>query len=502
MARPNRKFSKVVVIGAGIGGLTAACLLAADGCKVTVIEKNESIGGKMNQFEKSGFRFDTGPSLLTMPGILKQLFEYCGQNMADYLTLIPLNPVCRYYYADGTRFDAFDNLEKTQQEIQKFAPEDVESYARFLDYSREIYERTADVFLFHPLRSYRDLFQLPVSDVLKIDAFTTVSKRVDRMMSSEYMRQFFKRFATYNGSSPYLAPATINVIPHVEMNQGGYYVQGGLYQIAIALEKLADKLGVKIKTDTIVRRIDMHDDSAEGVTTEDGYHTADLVVANSDAHETYLQLLPHYITPASKRRQIDNTEPSCSGFVVMLGCTREWNELLAHHNIFFSNDYKAEFDAIFGKKQLPKNPTIYVANTSYSDPSHAPDGGSNLFVLVNAPYVHESQDWDTIETEYTDLIINKLEERGLTGLRRSIKIQETITPRDFHNRYRSNRGSIYGTSSNSRFAAFVRPRNRSPYIDNVWLVGGSTHPGGGIPLAAISAFHACGVKIDSSRLDQ
>ncbi|MCC5925379.1 MAG: phytoene desaturase [Bacteroidetes bacterium] len=500
MAHPNRKYGNVVIIGAGIGGLTAACLLAFNGSKVTIIEKNERVGGKMNQFEKGGYRFDTGPSLLTMPGILGQLFEHCGERMEEYLELLPLEPVCRYYFDDGTRFDAFDQLEKTQNEIQKFAPEDVDAYARFLDYSRQIYNRTADVFLFHPLRSYRDLLQLPVSDAFKIDAFTTVSKRVDKMLTSGYMRQFFKRFATYNGSSPYMAPATINVISHVEMNQGGYYVKGGLYQIALALEKLALKLGVKIKTDTIARRIDMHDDIAEGVTTEDGYYMADLVVANADAHETYLHLLPHYVTPAAKRRQIDKTEPSCSGFVLMLGCNREWNEKLAHHTIFFSNNYKAEFDDIFKQNKLPVNPTIYVANSSFSDPDHAPSGGSNLFILVNAPYLHETQDWDEEEIRYSNLIIDKLEQYGLTGLKESIVVKETITPRDFYHKYKSNRGSIYGTSSNSMFAAFMRPRNRSPYVENVWLVGGSTHPGGGIPLAALSAFHACDVKVDSSRV--
>ena len=500
MARPNQKYNRVVVIGAGIGGLTAACLLAADGCKVTVVEKNESVGGKMNQLTKKGYRFDTGPSLLTMPGILNQLFEYCGKSMSEYLSLIPLNPVCRYHYSDGVRMDASEHRERMLAEVGRIAPEDVKAYEAFLEYSNRIYDLTTDVFLFHPLRSYRDLFQLPVTDVFKIDAFSTVSKRVDTYFKSEYMRMFFKRFATYNGSSPYLAPATINVIPHVEMNQGGYYVKGGLYQIALALEKLALQLGVKIKTDTMVRRIEMHDDMAEGVTTEDGYYTADLIVANTDAHETYLNLLPHYVTPGAKRRQIDRTEPSCSGFVLMLGCNRKWTDILAHHSIFFSKDYKAEFDDIFTRKKLPDEPTIYVANTSHSDPEHAPDGGSNLFILVNAPYLHESQNWDELESRYTDLIIDSLEKRGLTGLRDSILVKETITPRDFYHQYRSNRGSIYGTSSNSRFAAFMRPRNRSPYVDNVWLVGGSTHPGGGIPLAALSAFHACGVAVDAARV--
>lgn len=498
--RPNSKYRKVVVIGAGIGGLAAACLLAADGCKVKVLEKNQTIGGKMNQFEKGGFRFDTGPSLLTMPGVLRQLFEYCGAKMEDYLDLVPLSPLCRYHFPDGTSFNAHSDLQQTLDEIQKLAPEDLSNYKDFLDYARQLYNLTADVFLFHPLRSYTDLLQLPLRDFFRADAFRTVSGRVDKSVESPYLRQFFKRFATYNGSSPFQVPATINVISHVEMNMGGYYVQGGLYQIALALEKLAESLGVTIKTDVTVRRVEMNEDLIEGVTTDEGYHVADLVVSNADAHHTYLDIIPHYVTPASKRRQIDRTEPSCSGFVFMLGTRKRW-EQLGHHTIFFSRDYRSEFEDIFRHKRLPSDPTIYIANTSVVDSQHAIEGGSNLFILVNSPYLDQQHDWDKIESEYVKVIISELEKRGLHGLSDSIVVQETITPRDFFRKYRSNRGSIYGTSSNSRLAAFMRPRNRSPYVENLWLVGGSTHPGGGIPLCVISAFHACDIRLDSSKVE-
>ncbi|MCH8495710.1 MAG: phytoene desaturase [Balneolales bacterium] len=499
MVPPNQKHRNVVVIGAGVAGLAAACLLAKDGCKVTILEKNDTIGGKLNIYKKEGFRFDTGPSLLTMPGLLQQLFEYCGADINEFLEFVPLSPVCRYFYTDGVQFDAFDDIPKTQAEIARFAPEDVEAYASFLAYSKQLYDITSDVFLFHPLRSYRDLFQLPITDVFKIDAFRTVNERVNKHFKSSHLRQFFKRFATYNGSSPYKAPATLNVIPHVEMNQGGFYVKGGLYKIAEALLALAQSMGVKIKTDTEVRRIDLHDDLVEGVTTLDRYYMADLVIANADAHETYLNLLPHHATPPSKRRQIDTTEPSCSGFVIMLGTNKKWEQLV-HHNIYFSDDYKREFNDIFSRKTMPDDPTIYIANTSFSDSSHAIEGGSNLFILVNAPYLTDKQNWDEIEDRFIKLVIDKLESRGLKGLRDSIKVKETITPRDFYQKYKSNRGSIYGTSSNSKLAAFLRPRNRSPYVENLWLVGGSTHPGGGIPLALISAFHACDIKIDSRRV--
>jgi phytoene desaturase len=497
--RPNYCQKKVIVIGAGIGGLSAACLLAADGAEVTIIEKNELPGGKMNQIVRDGFRFDTGPSLLTMPGILEQLFEYCGANLHNSIELIPLNPLCRYFYSDGTVFNSYEQKDKAIDEIRRIAPEDVVNYEKFLSYSADLYERTTDVFLFHPLRHFTDLFNLPVKDVFKVDAFSSVSKRVDKMVQSTYLRQFFKRFTTYNGSSPFQAPATINVIPHVELNQGGWYVKDGLYNISLALTNLAISLGVVIKYGVDAQQIQLQDGLAVGVETSSGFIQAEIVVANSDAYETYMNLLPHDVMPASRRRQIEKTEPSCSGFVLMLGTNRKWDQLV-HHNIFFSQDYPREFETIFKEKKMPADPTIYVADTSYTDSNHAVSGGSNLFILINAPYLHESQKWDEISKSYGDFIIDVLEKRGLADLRKSIIVRETITPADFYRKYRSNRGSIYGTSSNSRFAAFIRPRNRSPYVENLWLTGGSTHPGGGIPLCVLSAFHACDIKADSSRV--
>lgn len=502
MAQPNSIYENAVVIGAGIGGLAAACLLAADGVTVTVLEKNERIGGKMNQFEAQGYRFDTGPSLLTMPGVLTQLFAYCGKDVADYLEFSSLSPVCRYQYPDGTVFNAYDDLDKTCREIRHFAPEDEQPYRDFLAHTKTLYERTADVFLFHPLQNAGDLLQMPIMDAFKIDALTTVSKKVDQFFSSGYLRQFFKRFATYNGSSPYMAPGTINVIPHVEMNMGGYYVKGGLYRVAEAMYALAESMGVKFCTCQDVKQIVVQQGKVTGVTTVSNSYTADLVVSNADAYESYLTLLDSKHSSLISRKIMEYAEPSCSGFVLMLGCNRRWEDVLVHHNIFFSNDYPAEFDDIFKHKRLPEDPTIYIANTSTSDPSHAPHNGSNLFILVNAPYLHSSQDWPAITSVYADKLIQLLEKRGLSGLRESIEVQETINPMDFYQRYRSNKGSIYGTSSNSKMAAFLRPRNRHAALENLWMVGGSTHPGGGIPLALLSAFHACGVPVDSGMIQR
>ncbi|NBC67364.1 MAG: phytoene desaturase [Bacteroidetes bacterium] len=481
--------NKATVIGAGIGGLAVACLLAEKGYDVTLFEKNSTPGGKMQQYREKGYRFDTGPSLFTMPFILNKLFKTCGEDLYDYLSFSELEPLCRYFYPDGTLFDNYSEPEKSVNEIKSFAPGDADTYKKFLNYSKDLYQKTADAFLFNPLYDFSDLRDLNFKDFLGIDAFKTVSQKVDQQFTSPYLRKFFKRFTTYNGSSPFKAPATLNVIPHVELNQGGYYVNGGLYQIAESLHQLGEKLGVKFSFNTEVKKIIVEDDNITGIQEDDGsIYSTDILFSNADATETILNLLPDQSISRRRKSKQQSIEPSCSGFVLLLGCSKQWDQL-KHHNIFFSENYEKEFEDIFDKKIMPEDPTIYIANTSYSDSNHAPKNSSNLFILVNSPYV-DKQDWETIKNKYSSFLIKQLEERGIAGLNESIEIKKVITPKDFYEKHLSNRGSIYGTSSNSRMAAFLRPRNKERTFNNLYMVGGSTHPGGGIPLVIQSAFNA------------
>lgn len=481
---------KIAVIGAGIGGLAVSCLLANDGHEVIIYEKNETVGGKMNEVQARGFRFDTGPSLLTMPEVLESLFHDCGEELDEYLTIEPLEPLCRYFFKDGTVFDNFEDIDRSLEEIARIAPEDQQAYKDFLAYAHQLYEKTSSSFLFNPLFDWSDFKDVNFIDLAGIDALSTVSKRVDQYLNSPYLRRFFKRFATYNGSSPFQAPATLNVIPHVEINRGGYYVKGGIYQIAQSLRALAEKNGVKIILSTEVKSISTENGTVRGVQLANGNKERyDIIVSNADAHETYLQLLPRQEVSALKKEIIEKAEPSCSGFVMLLGIDRTY-ERLRHHNVFFSEDYEREFSTIFEDKLPPHSPTIYIANTSYSDPRHAVKGGSNLFVLVNAPYLSDGFDWTDEAVPYAIHIKSELEQRGLKSLKSSIKYEKIITPLDFYHKYRSKKGSIYGTSSNSRMAAFMRPGNKARSLEGLYLTGGSTHPGGGIPLVILSARHA------------
>jgi phytoene desaturase len=469
----------VVIIGAGLGGLSAACRLAKLGFKVTVLEKNETVGGKVNFVESAGYKFDTGASLVTMRHIFDELFEFCGSNLADYLTLQKLEPICRYFWKDETKFDASEDLLKTEEEIAKIEPQDVESFKKYLADSREKYEISERTFLAKSLNDLPSLIRpknLP--DLLKISSLKTLAKHNKCYFKSLKLQQLFNRFATYNGSSPYQIPATFALIPYVEFGLGAWYVKGGIYQTPKALEKLAIELGVEIQLNSEVEKINISDGKTNGVTLKnDKLIESDFVISNADAIETYRNLLPK---PKYQKR-----EPSCSGFVLLLGVKKRF-PMLAHHNIFFSEDYKAEFDAIFQQKIPAKDPTIYICATSRTDATQAPQDCENLFILINAPYTNSNVNWKTEAKTYRDQIVQKLEKLGLQDLEASIEFEQIITPEDFETKYHANKGSIYGMSSNGVFSAFMRVPNRATDVKNLYFVGGVTHPGGGMPLVLLS----------------
>ena len=472
---------KIIIIGAGLGGLSAAVRLAKSGFSVSVLEKNENVGGKVNFVEADAYKFDTGASLLTMKHVLEDVFEFAGRELKDYLEITPLEPICRYFWSDGMRFDPSTDIQKTENEIANFSPNDVASFRKYLADSKQKYEIAERTFL---AKSLNDLPQLIrpkyLKDLLKISTLKTLDKHNASYFKSEKLQQLFNRFATYNGSSPFETPATFALIPFVEFGLGAWYVRGGMYEIPKALERLAKELNVEIKTSCEVEKIIIERGKAIGVCVSGEVLKSDFVISNADAIETYRNLLP------KENRKFQNREPSCSGFVLLLG-TRKKFPNLAHHNIFFSDDYKAEFDAIFKQKRPAKNPTIYISATSVSDKTQAPKGHENLFVLINAPYTNDATNWQKEAKSYRDLIIKKLEEFGLENLRESIDFEQIITPEDFEKKYRANRGSIYGISSNGIFSAFLRVPNKSKTISNLYFVGGATHPGGGIPLVLLSA---------------
>ncbi|MEP6924699.1 MAG: phytoene desaturase family protein [Pyrinomonadaceae bacterium] len=478
---------KVVIIGAGLGGLSAAIRLAANGFAVTILEKNDLVGGKVNFVRSNGYSFDTGASLLTMPHVLEELFKAANRKIEDYLELVNLDPICRYFWSDGSIFDASQNLERTAREIAKIEPRDVAGFHRFLADSRRKYEIAEKTFLAHALNDLPKLLRPKYArDLLAISSLRTLDSHVRRYFKSPKLQQLFNRFATYNGSSPYQVPATFALIPFVEFGLGAWYVRGGIYQIPQALAKLAIELGVEIRTNADVEQILVESKCAAGVRLKNGeIIDCDFIVANSDAVETYRNLIQEDSRQSFSDKKLDKIEPSCSGFVLLLGTKKEFPSL-AHHNIFFSDDYRAEFDALFKEKRPAKNPTVYVCATSRTDKTQSPENCENLFVLVNAPYTSSQTDWQTEAKPYRNLVIKKLESFGLQDLEDSIEFEQIITPADFETKYRANHGSIYGVSSNGILSAFLRPPNQSRDVKNLFFAGGATHPGGGMPLVMLS----------------
>jgi phytoene desaturase len=506
----------IIVIGAGIGGLSAAICLAAQGYRVSVLERQSKVGGKLNQAIIDGFTFDTGPSLITMPHVLRDLFQAAQRRMEDYIDMIPLDVTCCYFYRDGVVLNAWRDPACLAAEFARLNPHDGEALYRFLDYAHMLYEAAADPFLYHslgsPLQVLRSLvryvegrttgsegratakdsgstFLSRLRAVLSALSPATLDQCVRHFFKDEHLRQLFNRYATYNGSSPYQVASVYSIIPYVELAGGGWYLRGGIYTLAQALERLARELGVSIETGCDVRRILVERGNARGVVMADGcVLRSDVVIANSDVVTTHREHLSPMVRSEGLVRRLESLEPSCSGFVLLLGLDKQYPQLV-HHNIFFSDNYHAEFEDLFRKRIPLQNPTIYVCATTRTDPSQAPAGHENLFVLVNAPYLTVTSDWKRVAAAYRDRILNLLAsypQIDLGDLSEHIVCEAIITPEDFKQKYGANRGSIYGLSSNPRLAPFTRPSNRSQEIRNLYFVGGSTHPGGGVPLVMLS----------------
>lgn len=466
---------KVVVIGGGLGGLAAAVHLAHQGLEVLVLEKNDRIGGKLGTFSADGFTWDTGPSLLTMPHFLRELWSDLGRNLDDYLELVPLPQGCRYRWTDGTLIDT-DSAFCERRDV-----------ARFLRYARGLYDLSEPVFLRHSLdqwwRQIRWKNLLRLRHLPKIASTRTMHRRVRAAFRDPHLVQLFDRFATYNGSSPFETPAAFNIIPYVEMGLGSWHVRGGLHQIVQAFERLAGEVGVKIVTQaevTGLRRLP----GGFSVESTAGHCAASAIICNEDA----LSAAGKYLGMAREHtveKELARTDLSLSGFVLMLG-VRGQTEGLAHHNIFFSDDYPAEFHQLFREESPADDPTIYLAVDSRTDPQRAPAGCENWFVLVNAPPDHGAIDWAAEATGYGNHVLERLGKFGLPDLRERIISRHHITPTDFRQRHNAYAGSLYGFASHGVRSAFRRPAMQVAGMPGIYLAGGTTHPGGGIPLVVQS----------------
>lgn len=470
----------VVVIGAGVAGLAASIRLACSGYKVDVYETAAQPGGKLSQFSLGPYRFDRGPSLFTMPHWVDELFALAGENPVDHFRYLRLDPVTSYFFADGTRFTAWSERERLIEEFRIKLGESPESVRKYLERAARKYAITAPFFVeasLHRVETYLTS-KLPgaVLALPELEMLRSMDESHRRQFRDPRTIQLFNRYATYNGSDPFQAPATLTLIPHLEFNVGAFLPDGGMFRITEALYGLALRLGVKFHFDTAVNEIVVENGRVTGVESAKGLLKADAVLSNADVFTTYRKLLPKHAAPERILRQ-----PRSSSALIFYWGVRGGFDELDVHNIFFSGDYRREFEQIFQEKTMPDEPTVYVNITSKKIVADAPPGGENWFVLVNAP-ANTGQDWDSLIPVARERVLDALSQRLRTDLRARVECEAVFEPRTIESLTGSWQGALYGNSSNNRMAAFLRHANKSRRIRGLYFCGGSVHPGGGIPL--------------------
>lgn len=469
-----------MVVGGGVGALTVAIRLRVAGHDVCVVERNEHVGGKVTSFERDGYSFDLGPTLLTLPALFDDVFRLAGTSLSEHFDLVRLERQFRHRWPDGSMLDVHDDPDRTAAAFDALAPGAGDQWRAFQSTAASIWEIATRTFLAGPMSGPWALLRRARSprDVVRIDGLRTLHRSATAHFDDPRLRQWVGRYATYSGSSPFRAPATLACIPHIEATEGCWHPMGGMRRLGAALERVARDVGVEILTGTAVSSIRQSGGRVTGVIAGGvgaaESIAADVVVAGVDAEHLYADLVHD---PRSSRR-VRRADRSTSAFVLCLA-VRGSTPGIGHHNVWFSADHRHEFSQL-SSGDVADDPTIYACVSSVTDPGRAPAGCENWTLLVNVPAGAVVD-----ATTHTDLVLDRLAAHG-TDLRGRIEFTHALTPADIERRDRSAGGAIYGTSSNSRRAAFLRPPNRGP-LDGLFLVGGSSHPGGGLPLVATSA---------------
>lgn len=481
----NKSIKKASVIGSGIGGLAIAVRLAVKGYDVKVFDSNTKPGGKAVEFSLSGFRFDKGPSLLTMPEKIDELFYIAGKNPEDYFSYSKINESCRYFYEDGVVIKGFTDAERFSQELFETSNIPKKNTIKYLKRNAFIFDSTSYLFLEKSLHRFKTYLSFKVLfSALKIpwlNLFSSMNKINSKIFLDTKIVRIFNRYATYNGSDPYLAPGVLNSISNLEFKKGAFFADKGMSSIAKSIYKLAVELGVKFYFSSSVNEIKVNNGNVKGVVVNDSFIASDLVVCNTDIHYVYNKLLDKKFSLNYKKDQ----ERSSSAIIYYWGISKVFNQLQVH-NILFSENYKKEFQHIRNGNSIYSDPTIYINITSKKIKSDAPNNSENWFVMINVPH-DKNQDWDKIISKSRIEIITKINRILDVNIEDHIKCEKVVDPRNIEEETHSFKGALYGTSSNTKEAAFFRHPNFSKNIKGLYFCGGSVHPGGGIPLVLSSA---------------
>ena len=487
----------VIVIGSGLGGLAAAAVTAARGHRVTVIDKNDWLGGKVAVLSEGGFRFDMGPTILTVPSVLKRVFAEAGEKVEDWLELVRLDPQWRCFFNEGESLDLVENVDAMANAAEAFSGKKGlgDGYRKFQRLSSHLHDVSNRFFFWRAIEDIRDTMNIletmnpaTLRDVLSLRMGRSVAGTIRGMVRDERVAQMLDHFVQYVGSSPFASPAVLCSIAHMQTSEGVWYPMGGTREVAEALRKLGEKLGVSYQTGQEAQRIVVENGAVTGVTMTNGKVVkASAVISNMDSIRTYDELIGG---AAGRHYNRAGFEPACSGVVLYLGLSKRYDHL-EHHNFVFSKDAETEFDQIYNRGEPAEDPTCYVAAPARSDPSVAPEGGEALYVLVHTPYLRPHQDWTKMYPVYRRNIIEKLKRTAkLHDLEERIVVDRYLTPQDIHDRYKVLKGAIYGLASHGKFTGAFKPGNRSRFVKGLYLAGGAAHPGPGMPMVMMSGWIA------------
>ncbi|RJS94275.1 NAD(P)/FAD-dependent oxidoreductase [Salinisphaera sp. Q1T1-3] len=491
MTRPT-----IGIIGAGLGGLAAAVTAAARGHDVTVFEKNAWLGGKAAVWEEDGFRFDMGPTILTVPRVLERIFGEADRPIEAMLDLVRLDPQWRCFFDGGDVLDLHQDMATMDRELKAFAPGSEQGYRDFLTVAENLSRISDKFFFWKAVQDLKDTIDVgqnmswkTMRDVMALRMHQSMGQLVRKHVKDDRVAQMLDHFIQYVGSSPSASPAVLAGIAHMQVGEGVWYPMGGTRAVPDALVRLAEALGVTFHTGVDVTEITLDGRRATGIKTGDGHkHAFDRIVSNMDSVRTYRELVGG--APGKAFAKTGEREPACSGVVLYLGLDRAY-EHLAHHNFVFSRNPEEEFHAIYHQGVPAPDPTAYIAAPARTESGVAPEGGEALYILVHTPYLRPGQDWQEMLPGYRQVILDKLARAaGMDDLKERIVVERALTPQDIHERYRVLDGAIYGLASHGKMMGAFKPGNRSRYVEGLYLAGGSAHPGPGMPMALMSGWIA------------
>ncbi|MHA2336164.1 MAG: phytoene desaturase family protein [Candidatus Hodarchaeales archaeon] len=480
----NSNDKNIIVIGSGIGGLSSAIRMQAAGYNVTILERRDQIGGRAGVYKMEGFTFDAGPTVITAPFLIEDLFKEAGRNMNDYVTLLPVHPYYRIFFDDKTHFD-YDHPDKNIELIKQDYPEDAEGYIKMVEDVKPIFEKGFLELSFKPFDSFASMLKVAPA-LINLKSYKTNYQFVSKFLKSEKLRIVFSFHPLLIGGNPFSVPSIYSLIQYLEKTWGVYFAKGGTTALVHGLAKLFTDIGGKIVLNAEVNKINVENKHVQSVITTNDTFDASIVISNADVAMTYMNMIDKKWRKKNKDRKYKKANYSMSLFLIYFGTKKQYPEM-KHHTIILGPRYKELLKDIFDKKILADDFSSYLHVPTRTDPSLAPPDHDAFYILVPVPHQDSGIEWDNIKHQFRDKVMKFLDENYLPGLLDNLVVEKIFTPKDFENEYMSYKGSAFSLNPIFRQSAYFRTHNRSEDVKGLYFVGAGTHPGAGVPGVISSA---------------